>query len=104
MIKEEIKNLMFKKLNETFKDFEEDTKQKLFEVSVNTIENDLNSLKEAIKNKDKEQILHFTHSIKGVFLNLQCNDLAEEFNDKKLKNLNIDEIIKKISKSIEKIT
>ena len=104
MIRDDIQKLMIENLNESFKDFDKETIDNLFEVSLNSLNSDLENLKEAIKNRDKEKIIHFVHSMKGVFLNLQCNDLAEDFNDKKLKNLEIDKIIEKVEDNIKKIT
>ena len=104
MINKNIKELMLKNLDKLFEDFDEETRKNLFEVSLNTLNQELKNLKEALQKRDKDKILHFVHSIKGVFLNLQCNDLAEDFNDRKLKDLKIEELIEKVSKNIQKIT
>ena len=103
MINKELKNTITNNMNETFKDYEEEIRERLIATSLKSLEKHIQNLQNAIEEKNKEKILFSSHAIKGIFLNTRCFDLAEEFNDKKLKPLPLDEIITKLTTSLNKI-
>jgi len=103
MIKEEIKKLIENNMNEAFKEYDEEIKQNLIKVSLKSLNENLQKLQTAIKEKNKEDIIFHAHSIKGIFLNTRCPDLAEDFNDVKLKNLSLTEIIEQLTNSLKKV-
>jgi len=103
MIKNEIKNIITENLNKAFEEYDKYIRQNLIEVSLNSLKKNIDKLQKALKEKNKEEILFITHTIKGIFLNTRCFDLSEEFNDSKLKSLSLDEIITKLTLSLKKI-
>ena len=103
MINEKIKKIIKNNINEDFKNYDEEIKQKLINTSINSLEKHINELKNAIEEKNKEKTLFSSHAIKGIFLNTKCPDLAEDFNDAKLKSLSLEEIKKTLTNSIQKI-
>ena len=103
MINETIKNIIAENMNNEFQEYNENIRKRLIDTSLNSLEKNINELKNAINEKDKEKILFSSHTIKGIFLNTRCFDLAEEFNDQKLKPLSLDEIINKLLNALKKI-
>ena len=103
MIKENIKTDIEKNLNKEFKEYNEEIKQRLINTSLKSLNKNINQLKLAMEEKNKSEILFFIHTIKGIFLNTRCFDLAQDFDDKKLEPLSIEEIISKSEKLLNKI-
>ena len=103
MIKEEIKKTIEKNMQKEFKDYDENIKKRLIETSLKSLNKNINELQSAIEEKNKEKILFFIHTIKGIFLNTRCFDLAEDFDDTKLDFLSTEELIVKCKEIINKI-
>ncbi len=103
MINEKIKKIIETNINEEFKNYDKEIKKNLVNISLNSLNKNIKELLLAIKEKNKDKILFSIHTIKGIFLNTRCFDLAEKFNDSKLKYLSLDEIINKLENSINKV-
>lgn len=69
-------NIDLQKLADTF-GFELDEVEMIIETFLQTSKKNLNDIKEAIENNDKETLSHAAHSLKGSSSTLQLTDISE---------------------------
>ena len=100
MISENYKNKIKNSIQTKFSEMgvDDDTINELVNVSIESLENEINAIKKILESDNIDDLGFHTHTIKGVLLNVGLNEDAENF--KEIKHL----IGNKSNEEIKEIT
>lgn len=83
---------------------DEYTKERLIKTALKSLKEETEKLKDILENGEVKDILDTVHKLKGILLTCGLEEISKEFEEIRLKEMELLELKKSLKESLEKIT